>query len=344
MAGKDKPPKRGRSNSDDDVQSDHSENVISLLQGLNSKMDVLNATVNDNSVAIKDIDTRLTAKIDKLESSVAENINRVKTEMDSRLLSITNDIDNRFAKANEETASNIVNLQQYNDERFNNLERELLRNEIIVTGVPASHGEIVINIVGDIVNAINSNINGGDIVSAFRIPTTNANMGRNRNGRSSGYSAPIIVRLSSDWAKQDFISAYFKKKNLNTSDIGYQSNARIYVNESLTKHNRAIFKAATEAKKSRSITKCYTRNGIVHIQLQEEGKIYRVNCIDHLSAIISSKFQKSMSSGPLSTSGTANLLDPSTAPTGPTNVLQTNATTTPGMSNAVHNGVPNEGK
>lgn len=106
--------------------------------------------------------------------------------------------------------------------------------------------------------SINSNINGYDIVSAFRIPTSKNNMGRSRNERSADYSSPIIVRLASDWAKQNFISAYFKTKDLHTRDIGYKSNARIYVNESLTKHNREIFKAATEAKKSKSIIKCYT--------------------------------------------------------------------------------------
>lgn len=321
-------------------QSDllQSENVISLLQGLNSKMDVLNDTVKDNSNAIKDIDSRLTAKIEKLESSVADRINSVKTEMESRMVFISADIDNRCMKSNEATSTKIDIIQQDNEARFNNLERELLRNELIVTGVPASYGEIVIDIVGEICNAINSNINGSDIVSAFRLPSTRTNNGRARNGRSTDHSSPIIVRLASDWAKQNFISAYFKRKDLNTRDIGYQSNARIYVNESLTKHNRAIFKAATDAKKAKSIVKCYTRNGIVHIQLQEEGKIIRINCIDHLNAIISSNLQSPMSTGPLSTTSTVNVLNAQGNLLNPS--LQTKTTTTPVLPLAVHNGDP----
>lgn len=330
-------PKRGRVEIDDQSDLLQSENVIFLLQGLNSKMDVLNDTVKDNSNAIKDIDTRLTAKIEKLESSVADRINSVKSEMESRMVSISTDIKNRCIHFNETTSTKIDIIHQDTGARFNNLERELLRNEIIVTGVPASHGEIVIDIVGEICNAINSNINGTDIVSAFRLPSTKTNNGRHRNGRSIEHSSPIIVRLASDWAKQNFISCYFKRKDLNTRDLGYQSNARIYVNESLTKHNRAIFKAATEAKRSKSIIKCYTRNGIVHIQLQEDGKIFRINCIDHLNAIISSNLQSSIQTGPLSTMGPAN----TPVSSNQTTTLQTKTTTTtPVQPFPVHNGDP----
>lgn len=321
MPATEKTPKRVRVDFDDQSDFLQSENVIVLLQGLNSKMDVLNDTVKENSNAIKDIDTRLTAKIEKLESSVADRINSVKTEMECRMVSISTDIDNRCMNVNEATSTKINNIQQDNEARFNNLERELLRNEIIVTGVPALYGEIVIDIVGEICNAINSNINGSDIVSAFRLPTTKTKNGQPRNGRSTDHSAPIIVRLASDWARQNFFSAYFKRKDLNTRDLGYQSNARIYVNESLTKHNRAIFKAATEAKKSKSILKCYTRNGIVHIQLKEEGKIFRISCIDHLNAIISSNLQSSMQTDPLSTSGPVNVLNAPSASTHSTGTL-----------------------
>lgn len=272
--------------------------------------------------------------------------------MESRFLSITNDIEKRIddvakagqvscqinAKINQEVSSKIDNFQQDNEARFNNMERELLRNELMLTGVPASYGEVVLDIISDICNVLHSNINGGDIVSAYRLPPAKTNMGRHRNGRSSDISSPIIVRLASDWAKQDFISAYFKKKDLNVRDIGYQSNARIYVNESLTKHNKAIFKVATEAKKARTIYKCYTRNGIVHIQPHEEGKIFRVSCIDHLNAIISSNLQKSTPTGPVSAGNAPMITDESTE------VSQTKTTTIPESSTAVHDGVPGNGQ
>lgn len=183
-----------------------------------------------------------------------------------------------------ETVEKLDNAQYINESRFNKLERELLRNELIVTGVPAVHGESMFDIIGDIVNALQSNISSSDVVASYRLPLRKNTSGKLHNDR---LSAPIVLKLGSDGAKQELLSRYFKMKNLNTGDIGYQSKARIYINESLTIHNRAIFKAASQAKKSKLISKCYTRNGIVHIQACEEGKIFRINDLDYLNAIIS---------------------------------------------------------
>lgn len=129
----------GRSDSED-AESD----IISLLNQLNSKMDVLTSTVSENSTAIKNIDVRLTAKIDNLESSVAESINKVKVEVESRILDFTTDVNQRLnniaaatqsscqenAKLAHGTTSNLEKMQNVNKLRFNKMERELLRNEL----------------------------------------------------------------------------------------------------------------------------------------------------------------------------------------------------------------------
>lgn len=282
--------KRIRSEVEDTDTS--SADIILLLQGLNSKMDVLTSTVSDNSMAINNIDAKLTAKIDKLEMSVADSINKVKVEVDAQIADLATNINDRFnylsastQKSCEENAKISHDMQFVNESRFNKLERELLRNELIVNGVPVVHGESLFNIIGEIVNALQSNVNSTDIVASYRLPVRKVSAGRLHNER---LSSPIVLKLGSDWAKQDIFSNYFKMKNLNTGDIGYQSKSRIYINESLTSLNRAIFKAATDAKKSKLITKCYTRNGIVLIQMSNEGKIFRVYDVDQLNAIITS--------------------------------------------------------
>lgn len=66
---------------------------------------------------------------------------------------------------------------------------------MIVTGVPAAYGEVVIDIIGDICNALQCNINGGDVVAAYRLPAGKAKSGRLHNERQS---SPIILKLGSD--------------------------------------------------------------------------------------------------------------------------------------------------
>lgn len=331
--------KRGRIELDEDNGS--SSDVISLLQQLNAKMDVLTGTVSRNSVAIKDIDVRLTAKIDNLESSVAVCINQVKAEFESRILDCTTDINKRVNNIAadtvsswqlvQDTTSKLDSLQYNYESRFNKLERELLRNELIITGVPAAYGEVVLDIVGDICNALQCNLSSGDVTAAYRLPSSKAKSGKVNNER---FSSPIVLKLVSDWAKQQLLSSYFKMKNLSTGDIGYQSKSRIYVNESLTIHNRAIFKAASDAKKLKRLSKCYTRNGIVHIQISEEGRIFRISDIDQLNAIIShpSNTQTSGSSSNIS-NGTA----PQTSTTS-TNVEHAQPTTKPDGRPMMHDG------
>lgn len=212
----------------------------------------------------------------------------------------------------------------------------MLRNELIVTGIPAAYGEDVLDIIGSICNALQCNINGSDVIAAYRLPARNAKSGGHRNER---LTAPIVLKLGSDWAKQDLLSAYFKKKNLNVGDIGYQSKARIYVNESLTVHNRAIFKTASDAKRSKLITKCYTRNGIVHVQISEEGRIFRINDMDQLNAVISPHQSNSQTLG--STYNSSNQTTTQKT-TDHTPVLQSSITTKPGGTQTVHDGEPKE--
>lgn len=180
------------------------------------------------------------------------------------------------------------------------------------------------------------------MISTYRLPGGNSKSGRLRNER---LYAPIVLKLGSDWAKQEFLSAYFKMKNLNTGDIGYQSKSRIYVNESLTLHNRAIFKAASEAKKSKLITKCYTRNGIVHIQISVEGKIFRINDVDQLNALISNNPPNTTNSSMAQISDpSSNSSNRTTSPitTDSTTFLRTQYPTKPDVTTVVQDGEPME--
>lgn len=168
MPGKEQTAKRGRTDLDDVTEGSTNEDIISLLKSLNSKMDVLSTNVTDNSNAIKDIDARLTEKIGKLESSVATSINGIKADVDARISSITTDVNKRIdqlatttealelkneqAKQNYSTTLDMI--QQEYELRSNKLEKELLRNELIVTGVPATYGERVLDIIADICGAL----------------------------------------------------------------------------------------------------------------------------------------------------------------------------------------------
>ncbi|KAJ6639350.1 hypothetical protein Bhyg_12094 [Pseudolycoriella hygida] len=195
---------------------------------------------------------RSVAKIDSLESAVAESINKVKIEVNAQIANLAADIDLRVNKLEtaaqrscegtskgQDNVSQFYDIQHVNESRLNKLERESLRNELIINGVPVVHGESLFDFIGDIVNALQSKITSCDVVASYRLSVRKKSSARAHNDRMA---APIALRLVSDWAKQDLVPKYFKMKNLNTADIGFQTKSRIYINESLTNHNRAVLR------------------------------------------------------------------------------------------------------
>lgn len=273
--------KRGRRDVDnlDDAQLNDDTDIKDLLRSLSSKMDSLSDTMSE-------VNNRLNAKIDVLESSLCKMVREVKAEMDKELSLFSANVDVRIneviAESNrkcEETAAQVTNnLSNRLDEmsatcefRLDKLERMSLDKELIITGVPMETNDNPIGIVGDIVQALNCNLQQRDFTSAFRVK-------RKHTGTSR--PVPIVVRVYDNYVKQELLSCYFKKRNLNLQDIGFKTSARIFINESLTNPNREIFNLASEAKKANHIVKLFTRNGLVHVQRYDKDKSV---CIQHLS-------------------------------------------------------------
>lgn len=284
------------SRSSDEELSDSVE-IKSLLLALTSKMDNLSSNVTA-------IDIRLTNKIDNLEAMLATKVQEVKAEMESRLTTVSNEIESRLqamktdvyescegivSKVSKELVSRIDALDSNYETRLDKLERFSLLKDLVIAGVPATSSEDTMAVVGDIVNALQCNLTGNDLAAAYRV--------LNRSRRSSGHNIiPIVIRFHDEWAKNELLSAYFKKKNLNLCDIGFRTSSRIYINESLTKLNREIFKMASEAKKRNLIFKLFTRRGLVYVQMSEKDRTHCITCVNQLAGILPQTFIQSSTS------------------------------------------------
>lgn len=270
-----------------DANSLDGSEIKNILQSLLSKMDSLNS-------AMSEVDKRLDVKIDKMESSLCAMINGVKDAMDAKFTSFVADTDLKLNNATEscyvkcvemsnglslESSNRIDELRAAHDFRIDKLERLALANEIIISGVPVEHNDNPWGVVGDIIKATNCNIQQRDVAAVYRTKANNSNSSKN-------YSVPIVVKMYDVWAVRELFSCYFKKANLSLNDIGFKSNARIFINESLTKANRDIFRLAVEAKKANHIVKFHTRNGLVHVKRQVNSKPISMQHIGELRQIL----------------------------------------------------------
>lgn len=269
---------------DENRSSDLNVDIRTMLTSLSNKIDSLNSTMSGN-------DIRINNKIDNLEVSLSNKIKEVKDEVEHRIHSITEDFGLRLDKATLEmndVCDNKVSIafkgltvrldemQAHNESRMDRLDRFSLDKDLVISGVPMDNKDEPFAIVGDICGALNCNLKQGDFVSAFRIKSKQTN---------SKSKPPIVVKVQDEWVKQQLLTAYFKKNNLNLTDIGFKTPSRIFINERLTATNRAIFNRAAEAKKNNYVFRYYTRRGLVHIQLFENMKpscIFHINELDRL--------------------------------------------------------------
>lgn len=284
--------KRGRSEIDDADDTEGGPEIKDLLQSLASKMDSLSASMNT-------MDKRLNDKMDSVESNFCSMIQNVRAELDTKLESLSTDIDRRILESSTVTTRNcevtsnkvrgdVINrideLCMRQNSRLDKLERFSLEKELIVSGIPLEPNDKPFVIVGDICNALKCNLTDRDVSAAYRLKS-NAKNGPNR-------SVPIIIKFYEVWAKREMLSSYFKKKDLNLSDIGFHSSARIYVNEHLTQWNRNIFNLASAAKRANVIATFFTRNGLVFIQRSANSKPICIQNINDLEQILPSSFER----------------------------------------------------
>lgn len=300
-----KPPnlKRTRGNnapnesgdSDDDCNNN---NVEVLLLELSKKMDGLSTQMMENVKSVRDIETKLTAKIDNLELTWSDKVNAVKEEAESNLAKLSTTVDSRF----EDVTRNINYLRADNEQkivevangavaewklqtesRLDKMERLALSNELVITGIPYSQGENPSDVVGDIVNALNCNLKPADFSSIYRVALKK----KQRKNPSGNVTAPIIIRFYFEDAKQHLMSSYFQRKGLNLTDIGFKTSSRIYINESLTKSNREIFSSAAQAKRLQKLHKYFTRRGLVYVQMAADSRAVCIESVGKLNELIS---------------------------------------------------------
>ena len=237
--------KRIRKELDSSVEGDDMSNteILNALKEmdsrLSSKIDSLESS----------IDSRLSSKIDTLQSNLLATFNGVKVEFNEKLNATSTSVNERFQAVGtsiallEKRCDEIVgaatgpqHVNNFIESRLSKLERQSLFHELIVTGVPFEKRRSPDDIVADICEALQCDLRHCDFAAIFRLSSRKQN-GQAADGSTRTISPPIILKFNYLWAKNNFLDAYYKKKNLNLKDIGFKTARRIYVNESLTMSN-----------------------------------------------------------------------------------------------------------
>lgn len=206
----------------------------------------------------------------KLNKKLDDSVNRLDNKFDNKIdqlrVDLKDDIKNDLLPRIEQNtmditaATNRVSALEATVRRLeNSIELQAKENELIVRGVPLVIGENCQRIYQTLAQAVGYSPESIPTADAFRLRVPRAG------------APPILVKFAFKLDKTTFHNKYFRKKNLNLTDLGYEAAARVYVAENLTKKNQQIFGAAMKLKKEGALSSVSTHYGIVSVTKTQGG-------------------------------------------------------------------------
>lgn len=203
-------------------------------------------------------------KFDKFMDSINKKHAILSKEMTSKISDVENKVETKIQQIKLEYDAKIKELQ-------NESERQNIKCDIVIHGVPVINNENIMNVIHSLLDKLE--ISHSAVSLAFRLKVLH-------KGR---HPQPILLKCSSVSSKSSIISKYFAYKTLNLSCIGFESTARIYINECLTKSDRIIKEKLLKLQKEGKIYKVSIRNGQVMVKLTAEDSSFKIFCESDLS-------------------------------------------------------------
>ena len=115
-----------------------------------------------------------------------------------------------------------------------------------------------------------------DISVSHRLPASKNNKGKRPE-------PVIIAKFVRRDVKETFYRARKKLRDLTTKDLGYKVSKNIYINESLTESNKALFKECVKVKKDLGFTYIWTSNGKIFLRKDKESPVVQIKTKDDIA-------------------------------------------------------------
>lgn len=204
---------------------------------------------------------------------LAKLMKEVKTDISNQIANFKNEMDSRFKAFRTElqTDIDVISTRQDDiDTRLDILERASLSANLLLNGVPIIENENLNELFEQLCTQIGFTPKEFTLLSIFRV-------------KNKSKQPTIVMKFISQNARNEFYQRYWKTKNLSLIDLGFETDSRVYVQESLTKAKHEIFKQAMSLKRDKKLSSVYTYNGLVYVKSQPESTGVLIDSISHLS-------------------------------------------------------------
>lgn len=209
--------------------------------------------------------------LDNIAALFTENNKKIENMLTVQFKAWSENFNERFVVLDEKVTrlegSNIDVLT-----RLDELERRANLNDLLVYGIPTVAKEDVHSIFLKICKAIDFDVGEGQLLTAFRVHKNDG---------------PIILKFANSVISNNLFRKYLDKKDLNLKHIGFDSDKRIFIRESLSKKNAMIFSEALKLRRNGVLASSYSRKGLVFIRISQDDNPLLVSSLDYLFEISS---------------------------------------------------------
>lgn len=164
-------------------------------------------------------------------------------------------------KENAELKRELENVKRMQQ---NKIQQER-NNDILITGIPPVKNENLMDLFLGITKALNLNIPSIGVDCIFRSKKRDI----------------IIVRLLRRLDKHDIVRSA-KQKHLTEKDIGFESEANIYINESLSSYLAKIFFEARQIQKDFAIKFVWHKDGKIFLKKGENEEALQIGSLEEI--------------------------------------------------------------
>lgn len=156
--------------------------------------------------------------------------------------------------------------------KYNDLEQYSRRECLEIHGIPPPDGneeENINCIVSKIGELVGVKIDEDDISISHRLPTSAKYKGKRA-------IPAIIAKFVRRDLKESLYRARKELKQFTTSDIGYFAENKIFINESLTEPNKALYRNCLKVKREKDFNFIWTTNGKIYMRKDRDSRVIHI--------------------------------------------------------------------
>lgn len=240
------------------------------------------SVTNVQSVSYEQFEKLLDTKLETFRTSIIEELNAILMKERASFKEQVEAIHGENERLQEEfkalekkvlTAEVTILAEAIGDLQcqLNERDQELLSNDVEITNVPEYESESVGHLVMATATKLGMTLEERDIVSAVRVGPKRGLI----NGQPKPRPRPIVVRLTRRSLQEQLLKNGRVRREATTAELGLHPHEpqRFYVNERLTKVNRALFAKARDAgREARWRYILWTRDGKVYARREQSSR------------------------------------------------------------------------